>query len=76
MAEHDYIQESPTQRLRNWVLSEMMRGAGYALAFLLAIGVIYGVIWGVGQFLPDESKNAPPPMPYSSLSAPMVVAKA
>lgn len=74
MAEHDYIQESPTQRLRNWVLSEMMRGAGYALAFLLAIGVIYGVIWGVGQLLPSESKNAPPPMPYSSLIAPMQAA--
>ena len=76
MAEHDYIQETPNQRLRNWVLSEMVRGAGYALAFLLFIGAIYGVIWGIGQFLPDDSKNAPPPMPYSALDAPMLVAKA
>ena len=76
MAEHDYIQETPNQRLRNWVLSEMVRGAGYALAFLLFIGVTYGVIWGIGQFLPDDSKNAPPPMPYSSLSAPVLVTKA
>ncbi|MFN7002275.1 MAG: RC-LH1 core complex protein PufX [Roseinatronobacter sp.] len=76
MAEHDYIQDSPVQRLRNWILSEMVRGAGYALAFLLAIGLIYGVIWGIGQFLPDESKNAPPPMPYSALEAPLVVATA
>ena len=76
MVEHDYIQETPNQRLRNWVLSEMVRGAGYALAFLLFIGAIYGVIWGIGQFLPDDSKNAPPPMPYSALDAPMLVAKA
>ncbi len=76
MAEHDYIQETPNQRLRNWVLSEMVRGAGYALAFLLFIGVIYGVIWGIGQFLPDDSKNAPPPMPYSSLDAQMLVTNA
>ncbi len=72
MVEHDYIQETRTQRLRNWVLSEMMRGAGYALAFLLFIGAIFLIIWGIGQFLPDESKNAPPPMPYSALEAPLV----
>ena len=76
MAEHDYIEETPTSRLRNWVLSEMMRGAGYAALFLLVIGVSYGIIWGVGQLLPDESKNAPPPMPFSALTAPLDVAKA
>lgn len=71
MAEHDYIQETPTARLRNWVLSEMMRGAGYALVFLLAIGVFFAIIWGIGQLLPAESKNAPPPMPFSALEAPL-----
>ncbi len=75
MVEHDYIEESRTQRLRNWVLAEMMRGAGYALAFLLFIGVTYGIIWGVGQLLPDESKNAPPPMPYSAYEAPLLWAQ-
>lgn len=75
MAEHDYIQETPTARLRNWVLSEMMRGAGYALMFLVAIGVFYAIVWGIGQLLPAESKNAPPPMPYSALIAPLNVAK-
>ena len=73
MADHDYIVETPTARLRNWVLSEMLRGAGYAALFLLAIGIFYAVVWGVGQLLPDESKNAPPPMPYSALSAPLHV---
>jgi len=74
MAEHDYIQETPTARVRNWVLSEMMRGAGYALMFLLAIGVFYAIVWGIGQLLPAESKNAPPPMPYSAFTAPLHVA--
>ncbi|MGY6548733.1 MAG: RC-LH1 core complex protein PufX [Roseinatronobacter sp.] len=70
MAEHDYIVQTPNARLRNWVLSEMLRGAGYAFAFLAFIGIVYGVIWGVGQFLPEESKNAPPPMPFSALEVP------
>lgn len=71
MAEHDYIQESPSARLRNWVLSEMMRGAGYAALLLLVIGIGYAIIWGIGQLLPAESKNAPPPMPYSAYEAPL-----
>ena len=72
MVEHDYIQETRTQRLRNWIMSEMLRGAGYALTFMLAILVIYLIIWGIGQFLPAESKNAPPPRPFSAYEAPMV----
>ena len=76
MAEHDYIQETPSQRLRNWALSEMLRGAGYAALLLFIIGVSYGIIWGVGQLLPSESKNAPPPMPFSALQAPLDVTKA
>ena len=75
MVEHDYIQETPAARLRNWVMSEMLRGAGYAALLLIAIGVSYGIIWGIGQLLPAESKNAPPPMPFSALTAPLHVAK-
>ena len=26
MAQHDYINETPGQRLRNWILSEMLAG--------------------------------------------------
>jgi hypothetical protein len=74
MVEHDYIQETPSQRLRNWVLSEMLRGAGYAALLLFFIGASFGIIWGIGQLLPSESKNAPPPMPFSALHAPLVVA--
>ena len=76
MTQHDYIDDSPAQRLRNWILSEMLRGAGYAAAVLLSVGAIVGVIWIVGQFLPEDSKNAPPPMPYSALQAPVLTATA
>lgn len=74
MAQHDYIEESPGQRLRNWILSEMLRGAGYAAVVLIGIGAVIGLIWVVGQFLPEDSKNAPPPMPYSALEAPALTA--
>ncbi|NBD29100.1 MAG: hypothetical protein GVY31_03555 [Alphaproteobacteria bacterium] len=74
MAQHDYISETPGQRLRNWILSEMLRGAGYAAVVLVGIGAIIGLIWVVGQFLPEDSKNAPPPMPYSALDAPALAA--
>ena len=67
MAEHDYIQESPTQRISRWILSEMMRGAGYAAVVILAIGLLLWAIYGFGLLLPEESKQAPGPMPFSNL---------
>ncbi|WFE76798.1 RC-LH1 core complex protein PufX [Roseinatronobacter sp. S2] len=70
MAEHDYIRQTPSERIRNWILYEMLRGAGYAASVLVGIGVIIALIHIVSLFLPDESKNAPPPMPYSQMIAP------
>ena len=71
MAEHDYIQETKTQRIRNWILSEMLRGGGYAAMVVLGIGALIGVIYLVGLLLPEDSKNAPPPMPYSAYETPL-----
>ena len=51
--------------LRSWVLSEMLRGAGYAGVVLLGIGLFLWVIYLFGLLLPEDSKNAPPPMPFS-----------
>ncbi len=67
MAEHDYIQETPAQRIRNWILSEMLRGAGYSAVVLIGIGLIIGVIYVIGTFLPEERLNTPPPMPFSAI---------
>jgi hypothetical protein len=69
MSEHPYIEQNVIQRLRAWVLAEMFRGAWYAFVFIASIGVILGAIWAVGLLLPEDSKNAPPPMPYSQLQA-------
>lgn len=51
--------------LRSWVLSEMMRGAGYAGLVLVVIGVTLWGIYLLGLLLPEDSKTAPPPMPFS-----------
>ncbi len=71
MAEHDYIQETTGARIRNWILYEMLRGAGYAAVVLVTIGVTIGVIYLVGLLLPAESRDAPPPMPFSQIEAPL-----
>ena len=60
-----YWAQSRRSMLRGWVLSEMMRGAGYAGLTLLVIGLFLWVIHLVGLLLPADSKTAPPPMPYS-----------
>jgi hypothetical protein len=71
MVEHDYIQESPTARLRNWVLSEMLRGAGYAAVPSGDRHLLRHLSGASGKCCPEDSKNAPPPMPYSALEAPL-----
>lgn len=66
----DYFTEGRTARLTFWGLGQMMKGAGYAAAFLIAVGVVLGAIYGIGQLLPDESKQAP--SPYSALEQPLL----
>ncbi|WP_157792045.1 RC-LH1 core complex protein PufX [Pseudorhodobacter sp. MZDSW-24AT] len=69
-----YVDESPTSRLRTWIFGQMMWGAFLAGAFLLAIGLILGAIYGIGLLLPEESRQTPDPMPRSSLEQPLTVA--
>ena len=67
MSDHDYLRtaDDPTFRLRADVLSLMLKGAGYAAAFCIAVGVILGATIWVGGLLPPESKEAPDPTPLS-----------
>ncbi len=51
----------------------MLKGAGYALAVVLAIWLGLTVIGFVGGLLPEESKLAPDPTPTSFLMAPAVL---
>jgi hypothetical protein len=54
----------------------MMRGAAYAAVFVLGLGLLLWGIYLVGLLLPEDSKTAPGPMPYSAISAPVDSAKA
>lgn len=56
-----YDDQDPMARLRLWGLGQMMWGAGIAAMVIVAILVGLYVIWGLGQFLPEESKQAPSP---------------
>ena len=46
----------------------MLKGAGYAAIFCLAIWLVIAVIAGIGQALPPESRDAADPTPWSSLT--------
>ena len=67
----DYTGQTRTGRLRSWILSEMLRGAGYTAVILVAIALIVVAIRVVAWFLPPESQNAPPPMPFSQVVEPV-----
>lgn len=67
----DYFEEGRTARLTYWGLGQMLKGAAYAAGFLLAIGLVLWVIYGVGLLLPEESKQAP--SPYGALEQPLVL---
>jgi len=70
-----YYSQDPRGALKNFVLGEMMRGAGYAALFIAGVLALLFAVWGVGLLLPADSKNAPPPMPYSAVMAPADIAQ-
>jgi photosynthetic reaction center PufX protein len=65
--EHYYDEPNPVVRLRIWALGQMIWGAFLAGLGLAAVAAVLLVIWAVGQFLPEESKQAP--SPYGALEA-------
>ena len=69
MSDKYYHEGDTTTALRSWVLWQMLRGAGWATVFVLAIGLTLGAIWAVGQLLPAESKTAPSPYTQLDLGA-------
>ncbi len=58
---HFFDDPDPTIRLRMWGLGQMVWGAFLAGCFLLGIGGLMVAVWVVGEFLPEESKQAPSP---------------
>lgn len=62
-----YLVQDQRSAIKGFVLAEMMRGAGYAALFVVTVGVCLWGIYLLGLLLPEDSKLAPPPMPYSEV---------
>ena len=73
MADKYYSESNTTSALRSWVTWHMLRGMGWAAAFVLAIALMLGAIWAVGQMLPPESKTAPAPYSQLDLGADVLI---
>lgn len=63
--EHLYEGQSHEIRLRVWALGQMVWGAFMAGVVLAGIAAILGVVWVIGQLLPEQSKQMP--SPYGAL---------
>ncbi|WP_431299505.1 RC-LH1 core complex protein PufX [Tabrizicola sp. BL-A-41-H6] len=72
----DYFKVSRKSQLNIWIANQMMKGAGYAAAVVVGFGLILTVIWAVGQFLPEESKQSPDPNTWSAIAPVTVTAVA
>ena len=72
MSDHnDYLRTGNRNfRLTADVLALMLKGAGYAALFCLAVLIIGWVFVAIARLLPEESKQAPDPTPNSALIAP------
>ncbi|MBS3981019.1 MAG: RC-LH1 core complex protein PufX [Rhodobacteraceae bacterium] len=67
---NDYFEETKQTNLVFWSLGQMLKGAGYAAAFVIAIGLALWAIYLVGLLLPEESRQTP--SPFGALDAPYV----
>lgn len=59
---NDYFSETKQTNLVFWSLGQMLKGAAYAAAFLIAIVLFVWAIYLVGLLLPEESRQTPDPM--------------
>lgn len=57
-----YWEQGRASMLRNFVLSQMLRGAGWSALVIILIGVSLYVLYLGSLLLPEESKQAPSPM--------------
>ncbi len=72
MSDKPYYEHNDTrQHLRYWVFGQMMSGAGKAALFVFVIGVALYALYLLSLLLPEESKQAPAPMPQSAIEAPV-----
>ena len=64
---HEYLRvgEDSSFGLRGDVLMLMLRGAGYAAIFLLAMLILVWGLYAIGLLLPEESRDTEDPTPFS-----------
>lgn len=68
MSKHENILDmSEKSRLTADITLLMLKGAGYAAAFCLALWFVIAVIALIGKALPDQSRDTPDPIIRSSL---------
>jgi hypothetical protein len=63
----DYFREGRFTSIAYWGLGQMMKGAGMAAAFIIAIGLVLGVIYSIGLLLPAESRDTPDPNTWDTV---------
>jgi Intrinsic membrane protein PufX len=66
----DYFTTTRAQQLNVWVAGLMLKGAGWAAAILIGIGLVIWAIYGIGLLLPEASRETP--SPYGALDVPAV----
>ena len=57
-----YWETGGTSMLRNFVLAQMLRGAGWSALLVVAVGGGLYALYLASLLLPEESKQAPAPM--------------
>jgi Intrinsic membrane protein PufX len=69
MMSDDYFTTTRSQQLYVWVAAQMLKGAGWAAALLIGVGLTIWVIYGIGLLLPEASRETP--SPYGALEQPV-----
>ncbi|MDX8354635.1 RC-LH1 core complex protein PufX [Cognatiyoonia sp. IB215182] len=72
MKNENILDVSEKARLTADITLLMLKGAGYAAAFLLAIWFLIAVMAWIGRALPEESRDTPDPINRSSLTIEVV----
>ena len=64
---HDYLgmERDPNLQLKASVLMLQLKGAGYAAVFCLIAVFAIWALYGLGLLLPEESREADDPTPFS-----------
>ena len=65
-----YYDEKTLTGLTFWVTGQMLKGAGLAAGFVIAVALVLWAIYGVGLLLPAESRETPDPM--AAMAQPLV----